>query len=56
MPTIIITIEEMILKAELNVSETARAVWDNLPLEGIANVWGDEIYFSIPFLAGTPLL
>ena len=48
MPTIIITIEEMILKAELNVSETARAVWDNLPLEGIANVWGDEIYFSIP--------
>ena len=34
--------------ATLNDSPTAQAVWDALPLEGRANVWGDEIYFRIP--------
>ena len=34
--------------AELNDSRTAGAIWDVLPLEGTANVWGDEIYFTIP--------
>ena len=28
--------------------ETAKAIWDGLPIEGRANTWGDEIYFSIP--------
>ena len=27
---------------------TADAVWLKLPIEGKANVWGDEIYFAIP--------
>jgi hypothetical protein len=36
------------LNAELNDSETATAIWDILPVEGRANVWGDEIYFTIP--------
>ena len=28
--------------------KTAQAVLDALPFEGIVNVWGDEIYFTIP--------
>ena len=34
--------------AELNSTKTAQAIWDALPLKGRANIWGDEIYFSIP--------
>lgn len=45
-----ITIEsgDIILEAVLNDSDTARAVSALLPFTGSANVWGDEIYFSIP--------
>lgn len=28
--------------------KTAQAVMDALPFEGTANVWGEEIYFTIP--------
>ena len=48
MSTITITVADLTLNAELNDTETARAVFDNLPLEGSVNVWGDEIYFTIP--------
>ncbi len=34
--------------AELNDSATAHAIAKGLPFEGIANTWGNEIYFSIP--------
>ena len=34
--------------AELNDSDTAKKIFDALPIEGSANVWGEEIYFSIP--------
>lgn len=39
---------EISVTAELNETQTAKAVWDALPVEGVANTWGDEIYFSIP--------
>jgi hypothetical protein len=35
-------------EAELNDTKTAQAIWKALPITGRANLWGDEIYFSIP--------
>ena len=48
MKEIIITAGSVSLPAELNDNPTARQVWDTLPIEGRANVWGDEIYFETP--------
>jgi len=36
--------------AELNDTRTAQSIWEALPLKGYANLWGDEIYFSIPLI------
>ncbi|MCJ7575227.1 MAG: cyclophilin-like fold protein [Dehalococcoidia bacterium] len=35
-------------EAELNNTETAEAIWQALPIKGRVNLWGDEVYFSIP--------
>ena len=40
--------EDISLVAELNGSDTAISIYNMLPLSGTANIWGDEIYFSIP--------
>lgn len=29
-------------------TKTAEGIWKALPIQGIVNTWGDEIYFSIP--------
>lgn len=34
--------------AELNNSNTSQSIWKALPITGKVNLWGDEIYFSIP--------
>ena len=39
------------VSAQLNDSETAAAIWDALPITGLVQTWGDEIYFSIPVTA-----
>ena len=36
----------MKIKGELNDSPTSNELYENLPLEGVSQVWGDEIYFS----------
>ena len=45
---ITVRVENIKADAELNDSETARKIWESLPVESKVNTWGDEIYFSIP--------
>lgn len=35
-------------QAEFNESNTAKAIWKALPINGKVNLWGDEVYFTIP--------
>ena len=35
-------------QAELNDTRTAQAIWGMLPIKGCVNLWGDEIYSSLP--------
>jgi hypothetical protein len=46
-----IVVGEIIADAALNDSKTARMVYDALPISGDVNLWGDEIYFDVDFLA-----
>ena len=48
MDRIIIAVENISINAELLDTPTGRKISKALPLEGSANVWGDEIYFEIP--------
>jgi len=49
MPTeIVIIFEDMRLNGYLNDSPTAQALAEALPLEGHAQLWGEEIYFPVP--------
>ena len=36
------------LTATLNELETANQLWESLPITGRVQIWGDEMYFSIP--------
>ncbi len=47
-----ILVSELKVEAELNASKTAQLIWESLPIEGKANLWGEEIYFAIPVKTG----
>ncbi len=47
---ITITAGNVCLPAELNNNSTAQQIAAALPIEGRANIWGDEIYFEIPVI------
>src|SRR6056297_908056 len=38
----------VVIRAELNDSETAQEIAQQLPIEALGNWWGDEIYFELP--------
>jgi len=44
--------EKVIMEAELLETNTAKAIWDSLPIEAEVNTWGEEIYFAIPVKMG----
>lgn len=46
--TIRISAGDVVVGAELNDTATASLIRNALPITGSANVWGDEIYFSVP--------
>ena len=50
MPDRAITIKAgtLTIDAILNDTEMANKIWDSMPISSSVNVWGDEIYFSIP--------
>jgi hypothetical protein len=43
-----ITAGNLTQTAILNETPMADVIWEALPIEGHANLWGDEIYFNIP--------
>jgi len=47
-----ILVSNLKVEAELNESKTAQIIWEALPIDAKANLWGDEIYFSIPVKTG----
>ncbi len=51
MGKIMIEAEGLTVAAELKDTPTAQKIIEILPLEGSANVWGEEIYFDIPLQA-----
>jgi len=45
---IMIKTDRVEMEAELNDTRTAGFIWEQLPLKGRVNTWGEEIYFGIP--------
>lgn len=39
---------ELVVQGELNESPSASLIWEALSIEGQVNLWGNEIYFTIP--------
>lgn len=48
-----IILDGVTVAAELNDSETAKAIIARLPIESDFSTWGDEIYFPIPVKKGS---
>jgi hypothetical protein len=46
MEKISISVENITVEAEMFETPTASKTFEALPFEGLANVWGDEIYFD----------
>jgi hypothetical protein len=47
-----ILVSDLKVEAELNESKTAQLIWEALTIEAKGNLWGEEIYFTIPVKTG----
>jgi hypothetical protein len=47
-----ILVNDLKVEGELNDSKTAQLIGEALPIEAKVNLWGEEIYFSIPVKSG----
>jgi hypothetical protein len=47
-----ITLGEIVVTGTLNDSNTARLICETLPIGSVAKLWGDEVYFDAPIIAG----
>jgi hypothetical protein len=47
-----ILVSDLKVEAELSEAKTSQLIWEALPIEGKANLWGEEIYFVIPVKTG----
>jgi len=47
-----ILVNDLEVEAKLNESKTAQLIWEALPIESKTNLWGEEVYFTIPVKAG----
>ena len=45
---IMFTSNEIEVIAGIDDSETAKRIWEALPIESSVSTWGEEIYFAIP--------
>ena len=43
-----VRVEGIALEAEIMPNETGEAIYTALPITGVVNRWGEEIYFTIP--------
>lgn len=46
-----VEVEKARIQVEFGKGPTAEAVWEALPIQGGARLWGEEIYFPIPVSA-----
>jgi len=42
--------QNFLLEILLNETIVAQKIYDGLPMESVINIWGEEIYFSIPVI------
>lgn len=52
MAKIMIIAGDIMIRAQLYDTPTARAIEQILPVQGTVSTWGDEIYFNIPLEQG----
>lgn len=51
MSDILIRVGDVVIRARLRATETARRIASALPIYATAETWGEEVYFGVPVVA-----